>query len=86
MVNNCPQVHRELVRALAGTPRWLLHALAETGAATAEGAREEVVNRILRALGPWELRPRRTCPYTGKVILDPDQRPLPLGGPDIRAA
>ena len=73
------QLQRHLIRALARTPRWLLHALAEDGCATAEGAREEVANRILRALEPWELRPRRVCPYTGCVIVDPDQRPLPLG-------
>lgn len=72
------QLQRHLIRALARTPRWLLHALAEDGCATAEGAREEVVNRILRALEPWELRPRRVCPYTGRVLIDADQRSLPL--------
>jgi hypothetical protein len=69
------QVRTRLTEALGTAPQWVLQALAEGNDLLVHGAREEIVNRLIRALEPFEIRPRQVCPYTGNVLAPREGTP-----------
>lgn len=82
------QLRAALAGAIAASPRWLFQALAEGNNPMRFGACQEVVIRLMRAMEPWEVKPRRVCPYTGNVLPVPaaDEPELPLPARSAAAA
>lgn len=63
------QLRASLANALGSAPRWVLQALAEGNMPMRSGACEEIVNRLIRGIEPYDVVPKRVCPYTGTSSL-----------------